>query len=213
MKKTKLGKRFFESTRGQIVALLRGSERTVDELSKEVGLTDNAIRGHLLTLERDGLVRQSGLTKGFRKPHFTYTLTSEAEHLFPKPYDTLFTETIDVLKKRISSKELEEIFCQIGREIGKKQNLAVSENESLEGRVKKAVQVLSEFGGVAEISKSNGSILIVGKSCPLSGAVADHPETCKLAESLVEEIVKVEVKERCNREKLPQCRFEITTKK
>src|SRR5574341_1702227 len=75
MSRTKLDKRFFASTRGRIVALLRGTTRTVDELAEELELTDNAVRAHLLSLERDGLLRQSGLQRGTRKPHFAYELT------------------------------------------------------------------------------------------------------------------------------------------
>jgi predicted ArsR family transcriptional regulator len=53
-----MDERFFDSTRGQIVMMLRGATRTVDELAKELELTDNAVRAHLTTLERDGLVKQ-----------------------------------------------------------------------------------------------------------------------------------------------------------
>ena len=80
----KLDERFFESTRGQIVTLLRSSACTVEDLAEELKLTDNAVRAHLATLERDGLIRQSGLRRGPRKPHFTYVLTDEADKLFPK---------------------------------------------------------------------------------------------------------------------------------
>ena len=83
MKRTKLDKRFFDSTRGRIVNLMRGRTKTVNELSAELKLTDNAVRAHLLSLERDGLIRQSGIQRGTRKPHFAYELTDEAEHLFP----------------------------------------------------------------------------------------------------------------------------------
>src|ERR1041384_8305343 len=104
MKKTKLGERFFESTRGRIVSLLRGATRTVNELAAELELTDNAVRAQLLTLERDGLVRQSGVQRGFRKPHFAYELTPEAEHLFPKSYDALLNQFLAVLKNRLTPK-------------------------------------------------------------------------------------------------------------
>jgi predicted ArsR family transcriptional regulator len=57
---TRLDRKFFESTRGQIVTLLRRAGLTVDELAQEVGLTNNGVRAHLATLERDGIVRQSG---------------------------------------------------------------------------------------------------------------------------------------------------------
>ncbi|HEY9501228.1 MAG TPA: helix-turn-helix domain-containing protein, partial [Pyrinomonadaceae bacterium] len=80
---TNLDKRFFESSRGRIVGLLRGTTKTVNELAEELDLTDNAVRANLLSLERDGLIRQRGVQRGTRKPHFSYELTPAAESLFP----------------------------------------------------------------------------------------------------------------------------------
>jgi predicted ArsR family transcriptional regulator len=108
MRTTKLDERFFDSTRGQIVSLLRGNIRTVNELAEELGLTDNAVRSHLLSLERDGLVRQCGVQRGTRKPHFAYELTPEAENLFPKAYDALLNQLITILKDRLPPAALEE---------------------------------------------------------------------------------------------------------
>ena len=77
-------KRFFESTRGQIVTILRSAPCTVEDLAEKLNLTDNAVRAHLSTLERDGLVRQSGLRRGPRKPHFTYVSLTMQTNYFPK---------------------------------------------------------------------------------------------------------------------------------
>ena len=110
-------KRFFESTRGQIVTMLRASPCTVEELARNLDLTDNAIRAHLLTLERDGIVRQSGVRRGPRKPHFTYTLTPQADSLFPKAYDALLNQLIFVLKNRLNPAEIEEVLREVGRAI------------------------------------------------------------------------------------------------
>src|SRR5215208_7575976 len=101
MKTTKLDERFFDSTRGRIVSLLRGGTGTVNELAEKLELTDNAVRAHLLSLERDGLIRQSGVQRGPRKPHFAYVLTAEAERLFPKAYDALLNQLIATLKGRL----------------------------------------------------------------------------------------------------------------
>ncbi len=60
--------RFFASTRGKIVTLLRRASRTVDELAQALDLTDNAVRAHLATLERDGFVQQRGERRGSGKP-------------------------------------------------------------------------------------------------------------------------------------------------
>jgi len=200
-------KRFFESTRGQIVTMLRASPCTVEELAGKLDLTDNAIRAHLLTLERDGLVRQSGLRRGPRKPHFTYALTPEADSLFPKAYDTLLNQLIAVLKTRLNPEEIEEVLREVGRAVAS--GAPGGEEADLEKRVHTAVRVLETIGGATEIEHDDHKIVIRGHGCPLAAAVSVHPEVCRLAETLVAEIVKVPVKEHCDRSGSPKCRFEI----
>src|ERR1043166_5634962 len=58
--------RLFKSTRGRILDLLRTRDRTVNELAEELRLTDNAVRAHLASLERDRLVVHSGARKSTR---------------------------------------------------------------------------------------------------------------------------------------------------
>src|SRR5829696_3537709 len=115
MKTSKFDERFFESTRGRVIKLLRGATSTVNDLASALGLTDNAVRSHLLSLERDGLVRQSGTLRGHRKPHFAYELTQEAEHLFPKAYDLLVNRLITALKGRLEPKAVMELLAEAGR--------------------------------------------------------------------------------------------------
>ena len=201
----KWDRRFFESTRGQIVTILRTSPCTVDELATRLELTDNAVRAHLATLERDGLVRQSGLKRGPRKPHFTYVLTPEADALFPKAYDALLNQLITVLKSRLQPAEIEDVLREVGRAVA----ADAPSGGSLESRVQSALKVLEAIGGSAEIEREADKIVIKGHGCPLAAAVSVHPEVCRLAETLVAEIVKVPVEEHCNREGRPKCRFEI----
>jgi predicted ArsR family transcriptional regulator len=207
MKTTKLDERFFDSTRGRIVTLLRGKLRTVNELAEELGLTDNAVRAHLLSLERDGLIRQSGVQRGHRKPHFAYELTPEAENLFPKAYDALLNGLISVLKGRLAPDALEEVLREVGRSLAAGQETGRSPD--LESRVESAVRVLEALGGAARFEREGDNYLIRSDGCPLAAAVAEHPEVCRLTEALVAEITGAPVRERCDREKAPRCRFEI----
>jgi len=203
----KLDQRFFESTRGQIVTILRSSPCTVEELATKLELTDNAVRAHLSTLERDGIVRQSGIRRGARKPHFTYALTEEADGLFPKAYDALLNQLIAVLKSRLSPSEIEDVLREVGRAVAA--STPNGQDNGLQGRVHKALRVLEAIGGSAEIERHDDKIVIRGNGCPLAAAVSVHPEVCRLAETLVGEIVKAPVVEKCDRESRPQCRFEI----
>ena len=65
---TRWDQRFFASTKGQVAALLSRGVATVEELARELGLTDNAVRSHLAALERDGLVAQTGVRRGTGNP-------------------------------------------------------------------------------------------------------------------------------------------------
>jgi len=208
MRKTRLDSRFFETTRGKIVTHLRPGGKTVNELAATLGLTDNAIRANLLTLERDGLVRQSGLVKGFRKPHFSYALTAEARLLFPKAYDSLLNGVIAELKSRLSGAAITEALRSVGRRFGIRD--PQNHDRTLDERINESLAALEELGGAATLDKQNDKIIIRGEACPFADVVSEHPEVCQLAESMVEEIVGAPVKEICDRSGSPRCCFEIT---
>jgi len=209
--KTKLDKRFFDSTRGQIVTLLRGTTKTVNDLAEELDLTDNAVRAHLLSLERDGLIKQTGFQRGTRKPHFAYELTAEADKLFPKAYDALLNQLITVLKGRLPPETLEQVLRDVGRSLAGVQ-AGGQTNGDLESRVARGLMALEAIGGAGRIEREKEKFFIRSESCPLAAAVAEHPEVCRLAETLLSEIIGEEVQERCDREDSPRCRFEVIGK-
>src|SRR5687768_10573957 len=198
MQRTKFDKRFFESTRGRLVTLLRGTTKTVNELAEELELTDNAVRAHLLSLERDGVIKQSGIQRGTRKPHFAYQLTQEAEQLFPKAYDALLNQLIAVLKGRLTPSALEEILREVGRSLAGAQP-ANRNNDDIESRIDRGLAALEAIGGAARVEKENEKFVICSESCPLATAVADHPEVCTLAETLLSEVIGSQVREHCDR--------------
>jgi predicted ArsR family transcriptional regulator len=196
--------RFFTSTRGRILTLLRREKRTVDDLADELTLTDNAVRAHLTTLERDGFVRQQGARRGSGKPAFVYELAPEAENLFPKSYGQVLNELLQVLEERISRAELEDMLRTVGRRISTKWNIPQGD---LRVRLEAAVEVLNEMGGLAELEQENGGYAIRSYSCPLAAIVPGHPEVCTLASTLLTELVGVPIQEHCERGERPQCRF------
>ena len=50
-----------------MTTLLRHGDRTVEELALALGLTGDAVRGHLATMKREGLWRQVRLACGTRR--------------------------------------------------------------------------------------------------------------------------------------------------
>lgn len=208
MKGTKFGQNFFESTRGQVLVLLRRGIGTVEDLSTELQLTDNAVRAHLTTLERDGLVVRSGTQRGLRKPHVQYVLTSEAEQLYPKAYSTLFNQLLTILKRRLAPDELEAILSEVARSLAA--GNTAQENEPVESRAQRAVNTLEAMGGAPALKKEDDKLLIQSvASCPFDAAVSQHPEVCRLAEAFLSEVTGLKIKEHCQKAEQPKCSFEI----
>jgi predicted ArsR family transcriptional regulator len=202
---TRWDQRFFASTRGRVVTLLRDGHTTVEDLARALNLTDNAVRTHLSALERDGLVVQSGLRRGVGKPAYTYVLTPDAERLFPKAYGALLQLMLDVLAERLPPEAMDDLLRDMGHRLAAKQPVPVGD---LRARVEDAVGVLGELGGLAEVEERDGGYVILGRSCPLAAAVEGHPESCLLAEALLADIVDAPVRQTCDTEGL-RCRFEV----
>jgi predicted ArsR family transcriptional regulator len=198
--------RFFASTRGQLITLLRRSSRTVDELAKALDLSDNAVRAHLATLERDGIVQQRGMRRGSGKPASVYGLAPEAEHLFPNAYGPLLQHVVDLLSERMPPDEVETLLCEAGRRIAAGWSVPSGD---VHVRLEAAVEVLNELGGMAELEGSDGHYWIRGYSCPLAAVVPGHPAVCRLAETLLTELVGVPVREHCETAEIPRCRFTV----
>ncbi|MFL5661551.1 MAG: helix-turn-helix transcriptional regulator [Ktedonobacteraceae bacterium] len=196
--------RFFASTRGRIVTLLLHSSLTVEELAQALDLTDNAVRAHLATLERDGVVQQCGARRGSSKPAYVYGLTPEAEYLFPKAYDQVLHQVLEVLSDLMPSDEVETLLREVGRRVAARWGVPPGD---LRERLEAAVSVLNELGGMAELEHCDDHYCIHGYSCPLAAAVPGHPEVCRLAETLLTSLVDAPVQERCEYGETSRCHF------
>jgi predicted ArsR family transcriptional regulator len=203
--------KFLQSTRGQLVTLLRRDHRTVEELARALNLTDNGVRAHLATLERDGIVRQRGSVRrssGGGKPAYIYELTPEAEEMFLKGYKPVLCQLLGVLSGQLGPEESEVLLRRVGRRIAEGKTVTA---DGVHTRLEAAVGVLNELGGLAELEEYNGSFVIRGYSCPLGGVVApDHPEVCRMVETLITEVAEVPAYEHCDRGERPRCCFEVS---
>ncbi len=219
-----LPKRFFAGTRGRILTLLRRESRTVDELAQALELTGNAIRVQLTALERDGFVQQDvqqdqNERRGVGKPAYLYKLTQRAEDLFPKAHDRVLSHLLNLLTVLMNSEEIEELLRAIGTRMAREEGpLPGQERErnagaptgDMRARLTTAVRILNQLGGLMEIEEHEGSYSICGYSCPLAPLVVEHPNLCKVTQSMLADLVGVSVDKRCERSESLWCWFEVS---
>jgi predicted ArsR family transcriptional regulator len=198
--------RTLESTAGQIMGLLRRGRMTVDELASALGLSGNAVRPHLATLERDGLVQRSELRRGTSKPARTYILAPEAELLFSRAYAPVLTQLLHVLDERLDAGEFDELMRDVGRRLMADRPRPTGD---LRRRAEAASALLHELGGLARVEEHGHGFVIRGYVCPLAAATQRHPEACNAVESLLSEFAGVPVSKCCDAEDRLRCCFEI----
>jgi predicted ArsR family transcriptional regulator len=206
MAHTRWDRRFFESTRGRVVSLLRWRRHTVEELAGALDVTDNAVRSHLAVLERDGIVRQQGVRRGVGKPAYDYELTAEAEHLFPKAYEPVLRGLLSVLAERMTPAAVDDILTATGRRLA---SGLPAPDQDVSTRLDAAVKLINDLGGLAAVEETDSGYTIQGYSCPLISIVPEHPDICRLVGALLADITDTTVCERCDRGERPRCRFVI----
>lgn len=204
-----LGRRFWETTRGQVVALLRRSKSTVEDLARTLGVTDNAIRSHLASLERDGLIRQDGVRRaaGAGKPAVLYEVHPDAAPLLSRAYAPVLAAMVETLMAELPEEQSEELL----RKAGVRLAAAVGGRAKgeLDARVERASRLLEALGGDVETEPTSSGLSIRGAACPLSTVVTQNPGMCLAVEALLGEVVGARVKSTCQYGIQPRCCFMI----
>ena len=197
------------TTRGHIVTLLRGGQRSVDELATELGLTDNAVRAHLVILLREQLVEVIGVRRegGVGKPASVYAIAPGAQPLFSRAYSPLLAALLAELRTHKTPDAMKRLLQRVGHRMAPPEP-AIG---SLETRVRAGSNLLNELGGSTEVAREGDGFVIRGHGCPLSEAVVACPETCRAVEQLLTDVTGARVVESCDRDGPPNCQFRVPT--
>jgi predicted ArsR family transcriptional regulator len=179
----------------------------VEEMASALGVTDNAIRAQLTSMERDGLVRQHGLRRGAGKPSYSYALTPEFEPALSRAYIPFLVRVLRQMAGRMSEEQLTGFLREVGRQWAADLPQPSGDERS---RFTAASALLNEVGGVTEVEEHEGRLMIRGYSCPLAVLVQENPRTCVAIETLLSELLGRPIRECCERDgERARCCFEI----
>lgn len=189
-----------------LLRILRRSQQTITSLAARMGLTDNAVRTHIATLRRNGLVTEAGTQRDTGgKPARMYDLSRQGEELFPKAYSTILSELIGQIEARDGKEKVVELLRAVGVHASK----GVPRPEEPGARVAAAADALRSLGADIDISRTDTGWRLQGYGCPLSAVTEKRPSVCSLAHALVSEVTQQPVIECCDHTGRPRCAFEI----
>jgi len=195
-------------SRAELIDLLGRGVATVADLAKQLRLTRNAVRFHLASLQRAGLVRARGTRPGKRRAHATYELTEQVDQRFPNAYKLSLQQLLTELKHRYSPQTVTAILRGTGDRLAKR---APCEPHltSLRTRAREAARLLEAIGASITIEFDHRTFLLRGEHCPLAAVVADHPEVCNMVETFLSRSTGASVRQQCHHGSNPRCQFQI----
>jgi predicted ArsR family transcriptional regulator len=194
--------------RQAVLLLVRRGPVTVAELTRATSLTANAVRFHLISLEAEGLVTVVGIRRTTRpgKPAVLYQGTTQADVSSSHAYAPVLAACMQEIRCAIPPEHVIRFLRSVGRRLGKGFPNAT---RPLPTRVRAGADCLNALGGLTIVVTTETGYRIIGTGCPISEAVKAEPCACDAIESMLSEIIRARVVQKCDRSGRPNCCFEV----
>lgn len=174
-----------QRTRRQILDILKRRGRaTLEELSKEVVLSPVTVRVHLSVLQRDDLVSVEEVRGRVGRPYFVYSLTEDAEELFPKRYHTLACRLLMGLNDSFPQETVKATLSRIAESWSAERAPRLA-GKSVADRAAEIAQIRNEEGAIATCEKVDGGYLIQQYNCPNLLVCRIHTQVCDMEEMYI----------------------------
>jgi len=203
----------FESRQDQILSLLQlhNPGLTIDALVTQLEISRTAVNQHVVSLERDGLIKKSVQQKSTGgRPGWGYQITDEGINRLPKQYSWFSELLLDTLKEELGSQKLEIYVRKVAA------SLIPQLREQLHGtnpkeHIHQVARLLQNLGYQAQAepaSSKNELPILTAHNCVYHDLAIKHPEVCAFDLALLEQLVnrKVEHQE-CMAKGGHACRF------
>jgi predicted ArsR family transcriptional regulator len=136
-------------------------------------------------------VYTASVRRGIGRPSHLYALTSQAEALFPRCYERLLLDALDMIVERGGPEAIDLLFTQ------RRLALAQQYAPRLQGkhpaeRMAELVTILNEQGYMCEWAQNpDGSLELIEYNCPIDCAARDHPQACEHELQLYQEVLGI----------------------
>jgi predicted ArsR family transcriptional regulator len=186
---------------------------TVENLSRSLGITDNAVRQHLVALERDGMVARGETQSTGGRPEQLYGLTAAGNELFPRHYSWFAELLINSLQEEQGTDALRKRLESLGTGIGRQIKTRLMAIEDKPGRIRALSGIMQELGyqsGWADSPNENLPV-IEASNCVFHTLAQRYPEVCYFDLAMMAEVVGCEViHDECMVRGGQLCRFKFT---
>ena len=188
-----------QHTRRQILDCIKlNGGMSVDQLGRKLQIMSVTVRAHINVLERGNLVKGRELRTGRAgRPKLVYSLTDQAQELFPKDYDHLAVSLISNMRKLYGNDSVKEVFKLVGEEMAKS-NAEEVKSDDLGDRIKGATQIMNKIGSLATWEKDKDGFSVTAHDCPYLHVANECADICDMEVAFLKEMLDRDVMLECS---------------
>lgn len=177
------------STRMEVLELLRRNGAcSAETISADLDVTPNAVRQHLINLERDGFVVSRPEKGGRGRPALLFELTERADAVFPKRYGQLATMVLREVEESGGPEALDEIFAKVAA-----RHARAIEHDlvglDFDEKVNKVVAWIGRAGTLAVQSETPEGVKVTIHNCPFRNTALKFPQVCTITPQLINQLL------------------------
>lgn len=187
---------------------------TVVELAERLEITRNAVRQHVVALEKARLVTQGKTRPSGGRPEQLYLLTDTGRDLFPHHYSWFAQLIVESIKHEVGADKLRKRLGEMGAEVARQLRSQHSGLESQGEKVKKLTEIMEEMGYDARnATVHDGTDTIEADNCIFHDLAMKNPEICQFDLDLLSAFTDSKINhDECMAKGGNVCRFKFTPK-
>jgi predicted ArsR family transcriptional regulator len=166
-------------TRLEILELLLRQELSSQSLAERLKVSPAAIRQHLSTLEALGLVERRKVVTQPSRPTYLYRVSPQGMRVFPKRYDLLLSEMLEILAERSGPEGTSALVEAAAKRVADRAGGHLLRGSDAErwGRLLEWIE--TEFSWQAAVDEGPGEVRrITIHQCPFQDLSRTQPDVC-----------------------------------
>lgn len=154
-------------------------EVSTASLAKELGISKEGVRLHLLKLTEEGLVNKHTKKEGVGRPITYYSLSKKGIAKFPDTHALVTVELLRSVKKLLGENALDLLISEREHHVYQCYSNEMKNANSLEERLKILSRIRSEEGYMAEWKEESGAYYFIENHCPICAAATECQKFCR----------------------------------
>ncbi|AZA93549.1 transcriptional regulator [Chryseobacterium sp. G0162] len=160
----------FLKMRGEATSLL---------IAKELSITKEGARKHLLNLAEAGLIEPTMKSEGVGRPSTYYILTDKGLAQFPDTHAEVTVQLLKSVKNILGENALDLLISDREKNTHERYEKALAKTKNLEQRLEVLAEARSKEGYMAEWKKEGKEYFLIENHCPICAAATECQGFCR----------------------------------